>query len=73
MSNMSYCRFQNTLGDLEDCLEALRDLDGDVSDLSHDEANAAETMMTVAEELAAYATTVRETAAARDRAATGAQ
>ena len=23
MSNMSYCRFQNTLGDLEDCAEAL--------------------------------------------------
>jgi hypothetical protein len=23
MSNMSYCRFQNTLGDLRDCLEAL--------------------------------------------------
>lgn len=24
MANMSYCRFENTLGDLEDCLEALR-------------------------------------------------
>ena len=23
MSNMSYCRFQNTLSDLEDCYEAL--------------------------------------------------
>lgn len=28
MSNMSYCRFQNTVDDLEDCLEALRELDG---------------------------------------------
>ena len=23
MANMSYCRFQNTLGDFEDCLDAL--------------------------------------------------
>lgn len=27
MSNMSYCRFRNTIVDLEDCREAL-DLDG---------------------------------------------
>lgn len=25
MSNLSYCRFQNTLEDLVDCLDALRD------------------------------------------------
>jgi len=25
MANMSYCRFQNTLLDLEDCLEALQE------------------------------------------------
>jgi len=25
MSNMSYCRFRNTLADLRDCEEALRD------------------------------------------------
>jgi len=25
MSNMSYCRFQNTLGDLEDCYAAMSD------------------------------------------------
>lgn len=24
MSNMSYCRFTNTSGDLEDCLDAIR-------------------------------------------------
>jgi hypothetical protein len=24
MSNMSYCRFENTAGDFRDCLEALR-------------------------------------------------
>lgn len=27
MSNMSYCRFQNTLGDLQDCYEALGDME----------------------------------------------
>lgn len=25
MPNMSYCRFQNTVGDLEDCEEHIRD------------------------------------------------
>lgn len=24
--NMSYCRFENTAGDLEDCLDAMREL-----------------------------------------------
>ena len=27
MANMSYCRFQNTLSDLRDCVEALEELD----------------------------------------------
>ena len=27
MSNMSYCRFQNTVPDLEDCLDALNEAD----------------------------------------------
>ena len=26
MSNMSYCRFQNTLADLQDCHDALQDM-----------------------------------------------
>ena len=30
MSNMSYCRFRNTLQDLQDCFEAL-------TDMTHDE------------------------------------
>ena len=34
MSNMSYCRFQNTLGDLRDCEDALDE------ELSPDEARA---------------------------------
>jgi hypothetical protein len=37
MSNMSYCRFQNTLSDLRDCADALEDEDP----ISEDEAKAA--------------------------------
>lgn len=33
MPNMSYCRFENTHGDLLDCLEHI--LDTDLSDLEH--------------------------------------
>jgi len=42
MSNMSYCRFQNTLGDLEDCRDAIDSaINGDEEDkLSRQEANA---------------------------------
>lgn len=43
MSNMSYCRFQNTLNDLRDCEEALQELvDGDAEGLSQYELPAAE-------------------------------
>lgn len=38
MANMSYCRFQNTQGDLRDCVDALGD------ELSKDEARAARRM-----------------------------
>lgn len=32
MPNMSYCRFENTLQDLQDCLEHLDDDTNDLSD-----------------------------------------
>lgn len=35
MGNMSYCRFENTYGDLKDCLEALSDAGG-VNELEKD-------------------------------------
>ena len=35
MPNMDYCRFQNTVSDLRDCLEHFHD-----EDLSHDESAA---------------------------------
>lgn len=41
MSNMTYCRFRNTLGDLRDCADALDEMGGDLSDLSKEEARAA--------------------------------
>lgn len=40
MANMSYCRFQNTRRDAEDCLDALRD----EKRLSTDEAKAGHRM-----------------------------
>lgn len=52
MSNMSYCRFQNTLRDLKDCLDALCDIDGNLSELSKEEAQAADSLILVCEEIA---------------------
>ena len=40
MANMSYCRFQNTLRDLEDCFEALEELES-LEELSTSEERAA--------------------------------
>lgn len=41
MSNMSYCRFENTLHDLGDCLEALEDGALDRRDLNDSERESA--------------------------------
>ena len=48
MSNMSYCRFRNTLNDLEDCVYALEDID--LEDLSQEELWAAKRMRHLCEE-----------------------
>lgn len=40
MSNMSYCRFQNTLSDLSDCHHSLINEHKTINDLSKDEARA---------------------------------
>jgi hypothetical protein len=45
MSNMGYCRFENTLADLQDCAEALDEIDGDLSDLSDREQKAARALI----------------------------
>lgn len=41
MPNMNYCRFQNTLGDLQECLDAIKDGE----ELSSEEASAAREML----------------------------
>ena len=48
MSNMSYCRFRNTLNDLEDCVYAIEDID--LEDLSQEELWAAKRMRHLCEE-----------------------
>ena len=56
MSNMSYCRFQNTSGDLRDCLEAMQELinNNGVGEhgerLSQKELSAMHNMRPIAEE-----------------------
>ena len=58
MSNMSYCRFQNTSMDLGDCLDALEnhwDLD-----LSTDEINGLESLLADAKELVWMEDTINE-------------
>lgn len=47
MSNMSYCRFQNTLEDLRDCFEHIDD------DLSPDECRARQSLIRVCRKLVA--------------------
>jgi len=46
MSNMSYCKFQNTLSDLIDCRNTIEEMitgdEDEVLTLSHEEARAAE-------------------------------
>lgn len=53
MSNMSYCRFRNTLGDLQECFESL---DGQlehesIEELTHEELRAARELLTLCEEM----------------------
>ena len=52
MGNMSYCRFQNTSGDLRECKDALEDLiSGDSGPLSMDETHAARRLACTAVDL----------------------
>lgn len=53
MSNMSYCRFQNTLGDLRVCREALDDLFSghEGSALSDEERSAARALVATCQEI----------------------
>lgn len=49
---MSYCRFQNTVIDLVDCLRALEEIDFDLKKLSKDEMEAACRLIEICQEIA---------------------
>lgn len=49
MANMSYCRFENTLADMKDCLEHIHD-EIDV-ELNPDEHEAREEMLEIAKRI----------------------
>jgi hypothetical protein len=50
MANMSYCRFENTLPDLQDCFDHLDDFDN--GELSKSEAKAAYKLIILAAQIA---------------------
>ena len=52
MTNMSYCRFENTLDDLRDCQEALDAIDGNLAELSKSEAAKANALILVCVDIA---------------------
>lgn len=53
MSNMSYCRFENTARDLEDCLDAIQN--GEINDLSSQyEVDALEKLLDLCKEVVAW-------------------
>ncbi len=53
MSNMSYCRFENTARDLRDCRDAIEN--GEINDLgSQYEVDALEQLLDLCKEVVAY-------------------
>lgn len=46
MANMSYCRFENTMRDLQDCVDTLEEMETaeDLAELSKSERQSADTM-----------------------------
>ena len=53
MGNMSYCRFENTLADMRDCLYALQD-GLDAEELSEYEISALRSFADTARQIAAF-------------------
>ena len=49
MPNMSYCRFENTVHDMQDCIYAIEE--GDTSELSSSEIRALEEFLDLAREI----------------------
>ncbi len=53
MSNMSYCRFENTARDLQDCLDAIEN--GEINDLSSQyEVDALEELLEICKNIVTY-------------------
>ena len=52
MANMSYCRFQNTLHDLQDCANALEDMTETGTDLSANELRARDRLIDLCKDIA---------------------
>ena len=51
MSNMSYCRFENTSRDLEDCYEAMSDNSFDINKLSSSEQEAYDCLLSLCKQI----------------------
>ena len=49
MANMSYCRFENTTSDMEDCIYAIEN--GETDELSTYEVNALEDFVQIAKNI----------------------
>ena len=52
MGNMSYCRFENTASDLQDCLEAIEN--NEMTDMSDYEVQGLESLLDTCREIVAY-------------------
>ena len=58
MGNMSYCRFENTSKDLEDCIEALRNYEDECNNLSSYEVEALQDLIEQAKEVVELTETI---------------
>jgi len=58
MGNMSYCRFENTSKDLEDCIEALRNYEDECNNLSSYEVEALQDLVEQAKEVVELTETI---------------
>jgi len=57
MSNMSYCRFQNTLHDLQDCFNEMEE-NFDFSELSSDEKSAFKSLIELCKDVSNMGTEI---------------
>tara|TARA_R100000458_G_C8073724_1_gene111400 strand:+ start:191 stop:394 length:204 start_codon:yes stop_codon:yes gene_type:complete len=58
MGNMSYCRFENTARDLEDCLDAIMDYEFD--EMSDREADGLQELLSLAQQITEYESRIED-------------